>query len=338
MYRAAVIGLGNIGFKYDLDKERQGVAGKGIKTHVSAYQRSNNTELSGVIEVDDKTINKFKTIYPNVRTYKSISQLMCSQNIDFISICTNTESHSQILREIIKYPIKGILCEKPIANNLENARAMITLCEERDILLTINHGRRWHGTYLAAKKLLENGKIGKVKAVTSIYSGEVFNIGTHLFDIIRMLIQKNPSVVSGVFHSSINNSDPNISGWIEFEDNIHCTLITNGARKNMIFEIDLIGTEGRIKILNNGEKIELYFFRESMIYTEFRELSAIDCPPIENKDVLLEAVQENIKIFEGTKNGSNCTGYDGYKSLEMSISLQQSAQMNGKPVEVNNER
>ena len=336
MYKTAVIGLGNIGFKYDLDKERQGVAGKGIKTHVSAYQRSNNTELSGVIEVDDKTIDIFKTIYPNVRTYKSISQLMCSQNIDFISICTKTESHSQILKEIIKYPIKGILCEKPIANNLIDAQSMITLCEERDILLTINHGRRWHGAYLVAKKLLENGKIGKVKAVTSIYSGEVFNIGTHLFDTIRMLIQKNPLTLSGVFHSSINNSDPSISGWIEFEDNIHCTVTTNGTRMNMVFEIDIIGSEGRIKILNNGGKIELSMFQDSLIYGGFRELVLMDQPLIESKDVLMEAVQENIIIFEKEKNKSNCSGHDGYKSLEMSVGLLKSAEMGGSPVGLNN--
>lgn len=336
MYRAAVIGLGNIGFKYDLDEKRKGIAGKGIKTHVSAYQNCKHVDLSGVVEIDDQSINKFKSKYSSIPVYKSVSQLMMKEKLDFISICTSTKTHSQILREIIKYPIKGILCEKPIANNLDNARAMITLCEERDILLTINHGRRWHGTYLAAKKLLENGKIGKVKAVTSIYSGEVFNIGTHLFDIIRMLIQKNPLVLSGVVYSSINNSDPSISGWIEFEDNIHCTVITNGSRKNMIFEIDLIGTEGRIKILNNGERIELFMFQDSLIYSGFRELVLMDQPLVENKDVLLEVVQENIKVFEGKKNKSNCSGYDGYKSLEMSISLLKSAQMGGKPIEVNN--
>ena len=336
MYRGAVIGLGNIGFKYDLDEKRKGIAGKGIKTHVSAYQNCKHIDLSGVVEIDEQSINKFKSKYSTISVYHSVSQLMKKKKIDFISICTSTESHNLILREIIKYPIKGILCEKPISNNLEDARAMINLCEERDILLTINHGRRWHGTYLAANQMIENGKIGKIKAVTSMYSGEVFNIGTHLFDTIRMLIQKDALALSGVFQTSLNRNDPSISGWIEFEDNIYCTVITNGSRKDMIFEIDLLGSEGRIKILNNGAKIKLYLFQDSLIYTEFRELSEINYPPIENKDVLLEAVQENMKVFEGTKNNPSCTGNDGYKSLEMSVGLLKSAEMSGNPVEIKN--
>tara|TARA_B100000315_G_C14469725_1_gene537719 strand:+ start:75 stop:1085 length:1011 start_codon:yes stop_codon:yes gene_type:complete len=334
MYRAAVIGLGNIGFKYDLDETRKGIAGKGIKTHVSAYQNSKHVDLSGVVEIDDQSINKFKSKYPSISVYKSVSQLMMKEKIDFISICTPAESHSQILNEIIKYPIKGILCEKPIADNLVDARSMINLCEKREVLLTINHGRRWHGTYLAVNKLLGNGKIGKIQSVNSIYPGEVFNIGTHLFDAIRMLIQKNPLMLSGFFYPSSNSTDPSISGWIEFEDNIHCTVTTNGTRLNMIFEIDLIGSEGRIKILNNGSKIELYMFQDSLIYGGFRELVLMDQPLIESKDVLMEAVQENIKIFEKEKNKSNCSGHDGYKSLEISFNMLKSAKLDGEPVEL----
>ena len=48
---------------------------------------------------------------------------------------------------------------------------------------------------------------------------------------------------------------------------------------------------------------------------------------IKKNDVLLEAVKENIRVFEGEKDVPSCTGNDGYKSLEMSTCFLKSAKM-----------
>ena len=130
-YKAGVVGLGNIGFKYDLDKRRKGIAGIGTKTHVSAYSENENFILSGVVEINKETRELFKAKYPKVPVYKSVSELMLDQRPDFISVCTSTTTHCKIVEEIINYPVKGILCEKPIADSPEDARKIIELCHEK---------------------------------------------------------------------------------------------------------------------------------------------------------------------------------------------------------------
>ena len=338
MYNIGIIGLGNIGFKYDLDDKRKGVAGEGTKTHVSAYNNCKNVDLCGVVDIDNNIATQFKTLYPNIPVYKSVTRLMKNHNLDFVSICTPTSSHYNVLKEVIKYPIKGILCEKPIAHNLQKAQKMIELCDVNQILLSINHGRRWHNTYLHVKKLLDDNSIGNIKAASAIYSGEIFNIGTHLFDTIRMLINKDALRVSGIFDLNSNDNDPSISGWIEFDGGIFCAILTNSSRFDMIFEIDLIGTKGRIKIVNNGKNISLYHYENSKIYSGFRELKETDPQEIKDNDVLVDAVKDNILFFEKKKKNLRCTGHDGYKALELSISLVDSAKLNGEPIKINNEQ
>lgn len=334
MYKTAVIGLGNIGFGYDLDIKRKGVAGKGIKTHVSAYQKCSFTKLEGAVEIDNEAKSSFNSIFPNIPVYKSIDQLMSNHDIDFLSICTPSSNHYKTLMEVVKYPIKGILCEKPIALSLKDAHEMVTICKRKNILLTINHARRWHSNYLLAKEIIQTGEIGSIKAITAFYSGEIFNIGTHLFDAIRMLIDKYPILVSGLATPNASNkTDPSIFGWIQFEDDIQCVINTNGIRKDMVFEIDIIGTGGRIKVLNNGENVDKYVLQESEIYSGFRELVLTNLLSRDKQDVLFEAVCENINVFEGRKE-SDCSGIDGLISLNICFSLLKSSHMQGTPIKL----
>ena len=119
--------------------------------------------------------------------------------------------------------------------------------------------------------------------------------------------------------------------YIIFEDNIHCSVQTNGSRYDMIFEIDLIGSQGRLKILNNGSSIELFKFEESNIYHGFKEQKIANTPAVKNTDVLKLAVLENVGIYEGARDNSVCSGYDGYQALEISSSLLESAKRKGEP-------
>ena len=328
VYKTAVIGLGNIGFQLNLDNLR-----KGTWSHVSAYGKCEKTELVGAVEVNDGKINLFKQQYKNVPVFKTTKELMGNLSIDIVSICTPTESHYHILKEVLEYPVKGIFCEKPLASTIEEAKELVQKCKNKQVLLSVNHTRRWDERYLYVKKIIQGGKIGNIKAINALYPGQVFNIGTHLFDTIRMLIQENPETVSGISFN-LENNDPNISGWIQFGKHIPCTVIATGKREALIFEVDVIGTEGRVRILENGEKIELFSFVESLRYSGYRELSVVPVNTPQTKDRLVEAVTDIVKVIDGEKSEANCTGKDGLYALAMSLAMLESAKKQGILVKV----
>jgi predicted dehydrogenase len=327
MFKAAVIGLGNIGFFFDLDPLR-----KETWSHVSAYTKCLKTELVGVVDVDKEKVNIFKQ-HHDVLTSESIEELLESTTVDIVSICTPTEEHYDILKKLIKYPVKAIFCEKPIASDVCQAKEMVRLCKEKNIVFAVNHTRRWDSNYQFAKNMIEKGKIGNVKAVNAVYPSQLFNVGTHLLDTVRMLVQKDPKTLSGVA-SNIDAQDPDVSGWIEFDGPIPCTVISTGKREDLIFEIDVIGDEGRIRILENGVKIEWYAFVESTRYSGYRELSLMQMDPIQKNDRFVEAIYDIVSITASEKSEVSCTGNDGFYSLAMGIAMLESARENGIPVSV----
>lgn len=327
MFKAAVIGLGNIGFFFDLDPLR-----KETWSHVSAYIKCLKTELVGVVDVDKEKINIFKQ-HHNVLTFESIKELMENITVDIVSICTPTEDHYAILEKLVEYPVKAIFCEKPLAADLYQAKEMVRLCRENNIVLAVNHTRRWDSNYQYAKGVIEKGKIGKIKAVNAFYPGQLFNIGTHLLDAVRMLIQKDPRVLSGVSFD-IEAQDPSVSGWIEFDESILCTVISTGKREDLIFEIDVVGDEGRIRVIENGEKVEWFVFVDSTRYSGYRELSLMQIDPIQKKDRFVEAINDIVSTIDGEESAVSCSGNDGFYSLAMGITMLESAKKNGMTVNV----
>lgn len=328
-FKAAVIGLGNIGFQFSLDSLR-----KGVWSHAAAYDKSKRTKLCAAVEIDQKRAKQFRAYYKNrVPVFLSVKELMESASPDIVSICTPTETHYAILKELVRYPLKAIFCEKPIALSMKEAASMIALCRKKRILLAVNHTRRWESSYLTARKIVDDGRIGKVVSVSGFYPAQVFNIGTHLFDIIRFLISKDPEMVWGVSFNSVK-TDPDVSGCLIFNGEVACTINAVGRRENLVFEVDIIGSKGRLKVSENGKKVELSIFTKSLRYGGYRELFLMPVKLISGSDRFIEAVNDIAKVLVKEKVRVNCSGEDGLIALKMSQSLLNSAKNSSIPVRV----
>ena len=328
MYKAAVIGLGNIGFRFNLDPLR-----KETWSHVSAYEKCRHTNLVGVIDNDEESVMLFKKQVNNVPAFFSVAELMGSLDIDIVSICTPTATHYPVLEEVLKYPVKAVFCEKPIASTIQDAREMVEMCEVKNVILSVNHTRRWDGHYLLIKEMIADGKIGKIKAVHGFYSGQIFNIGTHLIDAIRMLVEIEPDNVSGI-SPDIKKADPDVSGWMQLEQGVLCTITATGKREDLLFEIDIIGEEGRIRSLKNGEQIEWYVFTKSHRYSGYRELTMHPVEDVLERDRLVEAVGDLCAAIRVENQRVSCNGRDGLVALVTSSAFVESARRGGEPTSI----
>jgi len=326
-FKTAIIGLGNIGFQFNLDSLR-----KGVWSHAAAYDICRQTKLCAAVEIDRKKVAQFNAYYKGrIPVFLTIKELMQNTRPDIVSICTPAKTHYAILKELAQYPLKAIFCEKPIALSLKEAKEMVALCRKKRILLAVNHSRRWENGYLSAKKIISDGKIGEVKMVNGLYPAQVFNIGTHLLDIIRFLISKDPEVASGVSIDS-DNADPDVSGYLIFQGGVTCTINAIGKRENLIFEVDIIGSKGRIRISENGRKIDSAVFVKSPNYSGYKELFLRPVKLIAGKDRFVQAMDDIVKVLTKKKPFVNCSGNDGLIALKMSYAMFDSAKNRGLPL------
>ena len=128
--RAAVIGCGRIGCGFDDDPNRTQVS-----THAGAYQRTADVDLVAFADLDPAKLEKYGDKFGVAGRYEDYRRLLRQEKPDLVSICTWSGSHGDILRDAADAGVRGIFCEKPMADTPADARAMSRLCEDRGVVL-----------------------------------------------------------------------------------------------------------------------------------------------------------------------------------------------------------
>ena len=101
----------------------------------------------------------------------------------------------------------------------------------------------------------------------------------------------------------------------------------------LIFEQDILGSNGRLRILNSGAKIEYYKISDSKYFAGYKELE-ISEPPFtipEKREFMIEGIEELVNSVE-TGARPISSGEDGLQDLEVILALVSSAEDDSKKV------
>ena len=117
--------------------------------------------LSAVTERNEKKAHKD---YPGITSYDSIDELLNDPAIDLVVVNTPNFSHYDYTRQAL---LKGkhVLVEKPFAATVEEAQKLFDLARETGKQVFVYQNRRWDSDYLAVKKVIESGMLGKLAEV-----------------------------------------------------------------------------------------------------------------------------------------------------------------------------
>lgn len=324
MVRAAIIGLGQIGSRFDEDPKRTGVW-----SHAGAYAQVSEVRLVAGADTDRGARDRFVARRGIAAVYEDYRALLAQEQPDLVSICSPTHLHAEMTLAAVEAGVKGIFCEKPIAESVESARRMVSRCRERGVVLAVNHTRRWDRNYLWPLRLLREGRIGAMQRVVAYYSARIFNIGTHLLDTIHMFTNASADWVSAEFTSAPDDPDPTAAGLMFFPGDMMGMIVPLNKPSDLIFELDLFGTEGRLRILDNGLRQESYQFEESPHYSHYRELHRKEwINPLPMTDRFVDAVRDLVSCLT-TGQEPACGGTEGLAALETAVALCRSAASGG---------
>ena len=312
-YRAAIIGCGRVAGGMDDDPLRTA-----IWTHAGAYSAHRRTELVAAADRDPQTLAAFGRRWGVANLYRDATDLLGHEAVDILSICTWSDSHAEYALLGAEAGVKAIWCEKPVARTLAEADQMLEAC--RDVVLAVNHGRRWHPCYRRGKELLQEGAIGRVQGAICAYSGGIANIGTHLFDTLNYLLG-TPQIVWARLGSDDDLPDPSPSGDIAYECGALAHVVGCDPRAYLVFEIDILGTEGRLRIMDNGHRAELWGVGDSPHYSQVRELEFRQLVyEGDEGQFMVKALSDIISSIECGGQPA-CNGSSGRASLELTAAF-----------------
>ncbi|MGH9731451.1 MAG: Gfo/Idh/MocA family protein [Candidatus Acidiferrales bacterium] len=330
-YLAGIVGCGRIGCGFD-DDPRRGC----VSTHAGAYTRTKGIELAALCDLDEEKLERYAQKFDVQGKYTNFTQMFAAEKLDIVSICTLSATHLEIARAAVESGAKAIFCEKPIAESLSAADEMTRLCAEHDVVLLIDHQRRFDPFHRLIAAFLGEGGLGRIQQVTCYYTAGVANTGTHLFDLLRFYLGDVKWVEGRISaNASFNDEDPNVDGWLGFADGTVAAIQACDARSYTIFEIHLLGTKGRLHVTSHGFSAEFEEVRDSGRYSGYQELFPAMLPidASSSHEVMLSGVAHLLDCVEtGRKPVSS--GEDGRAALEIICALSQSAVECGKRVEI----
>jgi len=326
VYRAALIGCGKIGSEFD-DHPRV----EGIYSHAGAYAAHAQTQLVAVCDLDQNRLERCASRANVKARFGDYQKMLAEARPDIVSVCTPDATHYDVLRDVINTPgVQAIFAEKPLALEIEQAREVVDAADARGILLAVNYTRRYSNAYRELRQSLENGEFGRVQAVSGYYTKGILHNGTHWLDLARYLLGEIVAVM-GTGAQAGAGVDPTLNGTIEFADGVKACL--HGCTFDdevSFFEMDIVGTRGRVRLEDSGHLLRFYRLADNSQYAGFRKFTQIREADGELGFAMLTAV-EDLAHALATQTQPRCTGRDALVALTAAVALRDSART-GCPV------
>jgi predicted dehydrogenase len=175
MIRVCLVGLGNIGIKYDSNRP------SGL-THYSAIKKSLGFELVACVDESYLVLTEMADKLHGINLFNSIRKV--DTGLDLIVIATPMSSHlGNFLESILRKP-KLILIEKPPAKSVEELIIMAAEGEKAQIPTYVNYQRAAFPATRSILTKVQSGSLGSYFEVTAVFTGDFLNNGSHLINLL----------------------------------------------------------------------------------------------------------------------------------------------------------
>jgi 1,5-anhydro-D-fructose reductase (1,5-anhydro-D-mannitol-forming) len=277
--------------------------------------------------------NKIPKAYDNLKTLLDDPQI----NVVYIST-TNDLHRDQALAAAAAG--KHILCEKPLALSVDDARQMLKAAQAANVVLGTNHHLRNAVTHRTLRKLVKEGAIGKPLAARVFHAvylpprlqgwrlsrpeaggGVILDITVHDTDTLRFVLDSEVedviarSATQGLANGGIEDA---VMGVMYFRDGVLAQFHDAFTVKHAPTGLEIHGTEGSLFAVNvmTQDPVGRVVLRRDSEETEIK----LDPP----EDLYVHSIRHfNQAVMTGTQPFA--TGADGLRSLAVALAALESS-------------
>ncbi|MCM2306540.1 MAG: Gfo/Idh/MocA family oxidoreductase [Sulfuritalea sp.] len=250
MKSVLLIGLGNVAVGYDAAD----ASSAKVLSHARAFSRHPAFRLAGGVDPDAGCRRRFETGY-GVPSYTDIDTAMRELSPDVVVVATPTALHLQTVTAVLAAGRpQAMLCEKPLAYDLAEARQIVAACARQNCALFVNFFRQAEPGVAEIRARLADGRIGRPLKGVVWYSKGMFNSGVHFLSLLQNLLGEVREVrlidAGRLWHGTDPEPDVNIAfaaGRVVFL----------AAREEDFFHnaVELIAPNGRLRYEAGGARI-----------------------------------------------------------------------------------
>jgi UDP-N-acetylglucosamine 3-dehydrogenase len=233
--------------------------------HIRIYSEMKDVELVGICDTDRSRAESLAKKY-NTAPYFDHKELL-KQELDAVSVVVPTTLHTKIALDAIESGTQ-LLVEKPIADTLENADAMISAAHDAKVKLMVGHIERFNPAVLKLKEIIDSGMLGKIVSISSRRVGPfnprirdvgiIMDLGVHDIDVISYLYSKKINEVYTIAGNDIHTFEDHASILLRCENNLSGMVETNWLTPHKIRNLTAIGLKGVAYLDYIKQTVELH--------------------------------------------------------------------------------
>ncbi len=295
--------------------------------------RANGGEAVAVLSANAERAAAYAGKHAIARATTSLNELVESQDVDAVYVSTTNELHrDQVFAAAAAG--KHVLCEKPLALTLADARAMVTQCRKRGVVMGTNHHLRNAATHRAMREAIQQGRIGKplfARVFHSVFlpvhlqgwrverpdagGGVIFDITVHDADTLRFVLADEPNSVvamtsqGGMAHEGLADG---VMGVIRFSSGVLAQFHDGFTTKYAPTGFEVHGEAGSLigrDCMSQAPKGDVIL----------RTAAGEEELKLDHEDLYARSV----RLFQDAVAGRgapSATGEDGIKSLSVAVS------------------
>jgi len=179
-------------------------------------------ECAEVVRVCDaraEQLTPFVRRYPTIRASTHFADVVEDERVDAIVIATPVATHHKLASLALRGG-KHVFVEKPLAASSAEARELIALADERDLVLMPGHTFLYSPPVVFIRELIEAGDLGQLYFISTsrvnlgLHQPDVsvaWDLGPHDFSILRYWLDESPTTVSAMSRDCVIPGTPDVA-------------------------------------------------------------------------------------------------------------------------------
>jgi len=235
------------------------------KLHGDQINAAPGMRITAACDIDPKRMQTAAEDFPGIATYTDVKALLKDPNVDLCVLILPHNLHAPVALQCLKAG-KHVVLEKPMCLSTAEAKAMIALAKQNDLMVTVYHNRRHDGDFKALRQAIADGLLGEVfeiemwgggygapgkwwRSNKEISGGCMYDWGAHFVDWILNLIPEKIENVTGFFQKRVwmdTTNEDQTQAIIRFKNGATADLQVSSIARVGKPKFRILGTKGAI--------------------------------------------------------------------------------------------
>ncbi len=251
MIDAVIVGCGQIAGGYD-----ETASSGPPRTHAGAYKARGDVRLAACVDPDSGRRAAFRRHWGVERAFANLDDMAAAGiRADIVSVCTPGERHAADLETLLAMDVRAVLCEKPLAPDLAQARAAVSSYGAKGRPLAVAHFRRWDPNIVELAAHIRAGTYGALQSSTGYYGKGLFNNGSHLIDLFATLVGWPEPIAAEYRYAGPSVNDPTPDCVLRAPCGAPFRLVATDHTRFDLFELFLVFDAAVVELREGASRV-----------------------------------------------------------------------------------